>query len=84
MKKEWINPKLKDLKVNETQESDVCLYEDEAANAATPLTLFPVLVWGDGKIGCTYWDCSEKGCTNPNYGAKGKCWPCPQVKVKTS
>ena len=82
--KTWENPELRDLGLQETSESEACPNEMEALNEAATLTLFPQFVWGDGKIGCTYWDVSLKGCANPNYGQKGKCWPCPPVIIKGS
>ena len=79
MRKEWKNPEIKNLSLCETN-SEGCLHSDELKDVANPTTLFPVIIWGDGKLGCTYWDCSKKGCTHPNYGKKGHCWPCPQAK----
>ena len=77
--KKWQEPKLSNLGIESTKDEG-CPYENEVASTPSAMTLFPVIVWGDGKIGCTYWDCTKKGCTNPNYGQKGKCWPCPQAK----
>ena len=79
MKKDWKKPEIKNLSLAETY-SDGCLYEEEAKSEAATTTLFPVIIWGDGKPGCTYWDSSKKGCTHPNYGNRWQCWPCPQAK----
>ena len=79
MKKDWKKPEIKNLSLAETY-SDGCLHEEEAKSEAATTTLFPVIIWGDGKPGCTYWDCSKKGCTHPNYGKRGQIWPCKPAK----
>lgn len=79
MRKEWKKPEIKNLSLAETY-SDGCLHEEEAKSEAATTTLFPVIIWGDGKLGCTYWDIKKHGCTNPWYGIKGVWWPCPQAK----
>ncbi len=78
--KKWNNPELKNLSLHATNDEGVCPNENEAAALASPLTLFPEYVWGDGKLGCTHWNCEKHGCEHPNYGKKGMCWPCPPVK----
>ncbi|CUO65523.1 hypothetical protein [Clostridium disporicum] len=78
MKKNWNNPELKNLSLRCTS-SEGCPYENEVN--ATPSTLLPEIIWGDGKLGCTHWNNDLKGCEHPNYGIKRICWPCPPVKV---
>jgi len=77
--KKWQEPKLSDLEMKNTQDG-TCPYENEGSSGASTMSLLPVIVWGDGKIGCTYWNSKKHGCEHPNYGKRGMFWPCPQVK----
>lgn len=77
--KKWEKPSISNLEFETTQTSEGCLYEDELKGTAQPTTLFPVIIWGDGKVGCTYWDSKKHGCTNSNYGSKWNIWPCPKA-----
>lgn len=78
--KKWQEPEISNIEFKTTESTDACPYADETPQ---PMTLFPVIVWGDGKIGCTYWNCSPKGCSHPSYGSKGRFWPCPQQQKAT-
>ena len=83
--KKWESPQLQDLSVANTSDDGKCPFEEQAKAEApgggdvSPMTLFPIYVWGDGKIGCTYWNCEKHGCEHPCYGNPCMFWPCPPV-----
>lgn len=77
--KKWDSPKMTDLKLSQTCTDEMCPYSSEVKNNATTKTLLPVFVWGDGKVGCTYWNGSKHGCEHPKYGSPCGWWPCPPI-----